>query len=354
MDGIREAIIWIRAHWEADYPTFMYELQESFLSSAPDFSNNPFISKLKKEWADRRLRDGKEEEEDYTFLKLYTSEVGYRQIFSVLNNAFRIDELEDEEVRLRAAVFLVELLTIELFNYTFPRSIGDSEEARWEHSQGFTGTVYRGMRLSPDHLQDFLDLMTKPINERYWSIPLAFISCTTSRDLAVKFANENTGDDQVEQEKRRVLFRTHVVSLDLASLKIYAKYFPTSVVTSVCAVDISALSLYPEEKEIVLRGPFFQLVNAKQETTDEGKELWILDAVVFNTNRDHPSTMELSAEDGEKARNLFARLIEIARAKECMRLAGEYDLPHDVDAYARLRDQGQKRLARLLLDFLKL
>ena len=348
MDGIREAIIWIRAHWETDYLTFMYELQESFLASAPDFSNNTFISKLKKEWADRML---KEEEEDYTFLKLYTSEAGYRQIFSVLNNAFRIDELEDEEVRLRAAVFLVELLTIELFNYTFPRSIGDAEEVRWEHSQGFTGIVYRGMRLSPDHLQDFLDLMTKPINERYWSIPLAFLSCTTSRDLAVKFANENTGD---EQEKRRVLFRTHVVSLDLASLKIYAKYFPTSVVTSVCAVDISALSLYPEEKEIVLRGPFFQLVNAKKETTEEGKELWILDAVVFNTNRDHPSTMELTAEDGETARNLFARLIEIARAKECMRLAGECGLPDDVEAYARLRDEGQKRLARLLLGFLKL
>jgi len=332
----------------------MYELQESFLASAPDFSNNPFISKLEKEWADRRHRGAKEEEEDYTFLKLYTSEVGYRQIFSVLNNAFRIDELEDEEVRLRAAVFLVELLTIELFNYTFSRSIGDSQEARLEHSQGFTGTVYRGMRLSPDHLQDFLDLMTKPINERYWSIPLAFVSCTTSRHLAVKFANENTGDDQAEQEKRRVLFRTHVVSLDLASLKIYSKYFPTSVVTSVCAVDISALSMYPEEKEIVLRGPFFQLVNAKQETTDEGKEMWILDTVVFNTNRDHPSTMELSAEDGEKARNLFARLIEIARAKECMKLAGECGLPRDVDEYARLRDSGQKRLARLLLDFHKI
>jgi hypothetical protein len=346
MDSIRAAIICIRTHWVTDYLTFMYELQESFLASAPDFSNNIVISKLKKEWADRRLGDA-EEEEDYTFLKLYTSQAGYRQIFSVLNNAFRIDELEDEEVRLRAAVFLVELLTIELFNYTFPRSVDD--RSRWDHSQGFTGTVFRGMRLSPAHLQDFQDLMSKPIKDRYWSIPLAFISCTTSRELAVKFANEAPADDQ--SEMRSVLFRTRVVSLDLASLKLYAKHFPTSVVSSVCAVDISALSLYPEEREIVLRGPFFQLVNARREMMEEGKELCVLDTVVFNTNRDHPSTMELSAEDGEKARRLFACLIEIARAKECITLAKECGALGDVEAYTRLHDEGQKQLARVLLEF---
>ena len=346
MDGIREAIIHIRTYWETDYPTFMHELQESFLASAPDFSNNAVISKLKKEWADRRPGDP-EEEEDYTFLKLYTSQAGYRQIFSVLNNAFRIDGLEDEEVRLRAAVFLVELLTIELFNYTFPRAIGD--RSRWDHSQGFTGTVFRGMRLSSEHLQDFLDLMGKPIKERYWSIPLAFVSCTTSRELAMKFANEVPADD--ESEMRSVLFQTRVVSLDLQSLKLYAKHFPTSVVTSVCAVDISALSLYPEEKEIVLRGPFFQLVNARWETMEDGKELCVLDTVVFNTNRDHPSTMELSAEDGDKARRLFACLIEVARARECITLAKECGTLGDVEAYTRLHHEGQKQLARLLVEF---
>ncbi|KAK2462200.1 hypothetical protein APHAL10511_005788 [Amanita phalloides] len=347
MDGIREAIIFIRANWKAGYPRFMYELQESFLSSAPDFSNNTILSKLTKEWADRKQNSETSADaiNDYTFLKLYTSEAGYRQIFSVLNNAFRIDALEDEALRLRAAVFLVELLTIELFNYTFTPSI--DMNVRWDRSGGFTGTAYRGLCLSAEHLQDFLDLMTKPIKERYWSIPLAFVSCTTSQELAQLFAKENAEDET----KRRVLFRTHIVSLDEESLKIYAKHFPTSVVTSICAVDISALSMYPEEREIVLRGPFFQLVNARQETTNDGNELYILDTLVFNTNRDHPSTMELSAEEGEKARSLFSCLIEIARARECMKLAKECGIPQDVDAYKSLHGDAQKRLARLLLEF---
>ncbi|KAF8631754.1 hypothetical protein AX15_002210 [Amanita polypyramis BW_CC] len=356
VDEVREAIIWIRAHWRTDYPKFMNELQESFLSSAPDFSKNTIISRLKKEWADRKIdgtnsvhnRDGDESAdtgEDYTFLKLYTSEKGYRQIFSVLNNAFRIDTLSDEEVRLRAAVFLVELLTIELFNYAFPRTVDSS--LRWDHSRGFTGTVYRGMCLSPDHLQDFLGLMDKPIKERYWSIPLAFLSHTTSQELALKFANESAAEDQTSH---RVLFKTRISSLDSDSLKLYAKHFPTSVVTPICAVDISALSMYPEEKEIVLRGPFFQLVSARREMTAEGEELHVFDSVVFNTNRDHPSTMELSAEDGEKARSLFACLIEIARAGECMKMAREYGIAHDVDAYKSLHNEAQKKLARLLDD----
>ncbi|KAF8636109.1 hypothetical protein AX17_003813 [Amanita inopinata Kibby_2008] len=347
LERIRRAIVWIRKHWKADYPSFMDELRQSFLNSAPDFASDDVISGLRKEWVDRRQPDGSQEGgkggfEDYTFLKLYTSENGYQQIFSVLNNAFRTDNLSDEEIRLRAAVFLVELLTIELYNLTFTRSVDD--KGRWDHSLGFTGIIHRGMCLSSDHLDDFLDLMMKPIKERFWSIPLAFLSCSTSRDKAMEFANPGALADST---RHRVLFRIHVVSLDPDLQKIYTTRFPSCVVTSVCAVDITALSTYPDEQEVILRGPFFQLVNTRKEWTTDGGELYVLDTLVFNTNRDHPSTMELSEEDGDMARALFACLIEIGRSKECVKLAEEYGKPDDVAAYKSLHDEAQERLSRL-------
>ena len=88
-----------------------------------------------------------------------------------------------EEVRLHMAIFLVELLTIELFNYSFPRSVGN----------------------------------------QYWSIPLAFISCMTSQELAVKFPNKTLADDQ--SEMRSVLFQIQVVSLDMGFLKFRVNIF---------------------------------------------------------------------------------------------------------------------------------
>ncbi|PFH46971.1 hypothetical protein AMATHDRAFT_50643 [Amanita thiersii Skay4041] len=342
MDRIRDAIVWIRENWETDYLLFMTELQQSFLGSAPNFSKDSSITSLRKQWADRRERDPVRQadgsEEDYTFLKLYTSEEGYKQIFSVLNNAFRADDLSDEETRLRAAVFLVELLTIELFNYTF---------ARPNCTSGFTGIIYRGMCLSSEHLENFLDMMGKPIKERYWSIPLAFMSCTMSRGLALSFAEKTASEDPTCHQ---VLFRIHVANLEQNLLNEYKKRFPSGVVTTVCAVNISALSEYPEEQEVILRGPFFQLINARMEKTAQGRELHILDVLVFNTNRDHPSTMEMEEEERDQARVLFACLIEIARSKECMRLANECGIPDDVAAYQALHDEAQKRLIRLRLE----
>lgn len=77
------------------------------------------------------------------------------------------------------------------------------------------------------------------------------------------------------------------------------------------------------------------------ETGDDGggKELCVLDMAVFNMNRDHPSAMELSAEDGEKVRHLFACLIEIVRAKECIMLAKECSVLGDVEAYMQLQER---------------
>lgn len=343
MNHIRKAITWIRTHW-GDYDTFMDELKRSFLENAAlpndegsDLRVDMLESKGPRQWADRAK--GGAIDDDFGFLKLYTSEKGYDKIFSVLNGAFRANSLVEEEVRLRAAVFLVELLTIELFNYTYLPNT--------KANMGFTGVIYRGMSLSRANLDDFINLMTKPVEERYWSIPLAFMSCTVERRMAVDFAERVTSKNP-DPTYNRVLLRVHVAGLADEKLAIYSSRFPSSVVTPICAVDISNLSDFPEEREVVLRGPFFQLVGVSEEKTDKGHPLFVLDVLVFNTNRDHPSTMEMEDEEGDKARVLFACLIEEARAEKCLELAPQIGREQDMEAYRMILQKSGVKLAEIM------
>ncbi len=345
MNDIRKAITWIRTHWD-DYDKFMMELKQSFLENSSTKNDEErerldarivwLGSKSPRRWADR-ASDG-EINGDFGFLKLYTSEAGYDRIFSVLNGAFRSDSLVEEEVRLRAAVFLVELLTMELFNYTYvPKT---------KSNMGYTGTLYRGMSLSRESLKDFVNLVTKPVEERYWSIPLAFMSCTVEKKTAVDFAERVTSKNP-DPTYNRVLLRVHVVGLREEELAIYSARFPSSVVTPICAVDISNLSEFPEEREVVLRGPFFQLVGVTEEVTVIGNPLFILDVLVFNTNRDHPSTMEMEEEEGNRARVLFACLIEGVRGEKCLELAVQIGREEDLEAYRAIVKRARTKLAEI-------
>lgn len=176
MAAVREAIVYIRTHWN-EYPKFTDDLQSYFqeaqgnmaISLLSDAMGNP------KEWADRRLVHPFLE--DYSIIRLYTTENGFAQIFKIINNAFRQDELTTHSTRLRSAVFLVELLNIELFNYLYTNQ-----------ATGFTGIVYRGLCLSSEHLEQFMSMTTMPVKERFWAIPLAMISCSMDESTAVDFA----------------------------------------------------------------------------------------------------------------------------------------------------------------------
>jgi len=64
----------------------------------------------------------------------------------------------------------------------------------------------------------------------------------------------------------------------------------------------------------------------------------------LNSNRDHPSVMEMSVEEGDEARKLFALLVGMSRARICKDLAHEYDLTLDADEFARIHDEQAHRL----------
>ena len=48
--------------------------------------------------------------------------------------------------------------------------------------------------------------------------------------------------------------------MDKTFLDLYKSYYPDSVVSSICAVNIENISKYSEGQEVLLRGAFFQVL----------------------------------------------------------------------------------------------
>jgi hypothetical protein len=270
--------------------------------------------------------------DNFDVVRLYTSKFGYDKIFFMLNSILRTDNLTEHTSQLQATVFLVELLNIDLYNYLYTNPTAN-----------FQGVVYRGVSFRTDQIQEFRDLAAKPVRERYWSVPLSMMSASMSSEVALKFARFDASHRATHLP---FLWRIHIADLDPNLLKIYCDGFPTSVVTTLCAVRIHELSLFQEE-EVLLRGPFFQVIRVEDEVVD-GHEpaIPVMDLVMLNTNRDHPSTVELGDLQDE-ARQIFTCLIGMGRAAVCKEVAESYQLVDDMVAYGEMYDEQQKNLNEL-------
>jgi hypothetical protein len=183
MDNVRHAINEIRSAWDR-YPQFMEELRQ-FMDAVPvgaigaeDLARKEALYSSTKTWADQPGGNDNE----YSAIRLYSSEIGYHQIFSVINAVLRSDHFVGDARGMRAATFIVELLNIDLFNY----------RARHAHADNFEGTVYRGMCVSAEDLELFNRVACGPIAERYISIPLSMASSSTDPGYAMSFALEQT------------------------------------------------------------------------------------------------------------------------------------------------------------------
>jgi len=334
MSLVRDAINYIRINWR-EYPSFMLELRNFLESKSLDLKGDDDSSRVLtalfsslKEWSDRRPAAASD---DYDAIRLYTSDAGYRMMFSAINVAFREDQLTKDVRALRCAVFLVELLNIDLFNYRSTNSNAD----------GFKGQVYRGMCVSADELTQFLRVSAGPVTERYLSIPLAMVSTSTDRERALTFALKEASSGP---NKYPIVWEIHVAGMDPQSLRIYRDNFPISVVSSICAVPIDRLSDYPSEREVLLRGPFFQLLRMRRENVHvDGKPLHTIEVVMLHESRDHISSVSLSEPETRRARELFRILVTMERAKLCAGRAEEYGLVDDAAAYRSILAE-QRRL----------
>ncbi|WP_131740598.1 hypothetical protein [Actinomadura roseirufa] len=281
------------------------------------------------EWADRREPG---DHDDGALIRYYTSEIGYRQIFGAINRAFRSDGLTADPAALRDAAFLIELLSIDLFNY---RDAADGAD-------DFHGTVYRGMCLPAESFERLRRVAASPVRDRYLSVPLAMVSTSLEPERAAEFASR-------EAERRPgahpVLWRIEVAGLPAELLEIYRAAFPAGVVTSLCAVPIEGLSYFSHEREVLLRGPFFQILAVDEEPVPGSLEpLSVVDALMLNSNRDHVTTVASNEGDDLRARDLFRRLVTLHRSDLCAERAAARGSAEDAAAYRAIAGENLRGL----------
>lgn len=322
MDLVRMAINEIRRSWDR-YPDFMAELRALFDDTSLDGPDPVSGSRLKALFSAQKHWDSTDDH-DYSAITLYSSEVGYHQIFKVINAAFRIANLPENSARLRSATFLVELLNIDLFHF----------RERNPDADNFTGTVYRGMSLPQAVLDRFREVMRGPVTERYLSIPLAMTSATPDRKVAMSFA---LAQAEREHDRHPFLWEIDVRNLDPRLLDLYRSRFPSSVVTSMCAVPIAGISDFPDEEEVLLRGPFFQIVGlCTEHLTELGRPVHKIEAVMLNTNRDHLTAVASNLGADKEERDLFKALILSDRFEICAYLAEQRKQTSDANQYRSL------------------
>lgn len=122
--------------------------------------------------------------------------------------------------------------------------------------------LYRGMMLDENIISNLLDIKELEVQDRKFAVPLSFMSCSKSQNVAKQFL-ENQEHRPYEERIRDfcpVLFKIHVTSLDKTFLDLYKSYYPISIVSSICAVDIENISKYSEGQKVLLRGVFFQVL----------------------------------------------------------------------------------------------
>jgi len=275
---------------------------------------------------------------NYDVVKLYTSEIGYRAIFAIVNRIFRTMAHDGFAASADAGAFLVELLNIDLFNY-------------WHVVLGradFHGTVYRGMCVSEQDLAIYRSLLAGSIQQRAIGIPLGMVSTSLNPGVPRQFMHDELNRDA---SLRPFLWRIHTFSLEQGLVAVYQQRYPTSVISSICALPICRISDYPGEEEVLLRGPFFQMLGMIDASPDfepiEGKPVTVIDVALMTANRDHHSTLALGAEDAH-ARALFNALVQKSKHAFCAAFhagrgepaqAAHYDAAHDA-ARAKLQALG--------------
>jgi hypothetical protein len=109
------------------------------------------------------------------------------------------------------------------------------------------------------------------------------------------------------------------------------------------------LSDYPDEQEVLLRGPFFQLVRLRENGARYGRQqIPVIEVLMLNNSRDHVSSVFLDDSEADSARKLFQALVQIERATLCAELAEEYRLSADAKAYKSICVQEQASVDKLL------
>lgn len=326
MNKIRETISYIRENW-VDKQGFV----DTFIEGFDDLRSETVVFEIIERISIHPRQWTKYEQKnlDFDMIRLYTSDEGYAKIFSCLNSIFRADDSTGDNNLIRLCVIIIEMLNIDLFFYC----------KLYPNVAGFSGVVYRGMVLSNDDVQSLIELLKKPIKDRYIAIPLCLMSATTDINIAKQFSSK-----EHRANNCAVILKIHVLNMRPDMLQMYTERF-NSVVSTICAVNIEGISECPEEKEVLLRGPFFQVLSCSK--SEEFNSTRVFDMVMVNSNRDHKSTSELG-QKSEQARTMFSILTAITRYKFASNFCQSHNLVNDCEEYKQAVDESTKLLTKLI------
>lgn len=312
MDEMRVAIHYVRNNWN--------EKQKLIDDAFPYLSSIGLDMQTvyNKDWCDINPK----EKNDTSLIELYTEERGYSSIFKFMNNIFRKENLEAHAYN--SAALLVELLNIELYNYI----------KRSSSVANFEGTIYRGMLIPKDVVNEFKQISKIDLLERRMGIPLGFMSASTAADVAYAFINHRKKEKIQTEDTVPLLLKVHVTNLADELLTKYHFYYPNSIVTSLCSVPISNISAHKEEHEVLLRGAFFQLLRFYKD-----KSHYVVEALMSNANRDHLTTNLLNATNAGK---LFGSIIALDKMRNCVAFA---TTSYEENQYKLAIERSEEKLA---------
>ena len=266
--------------------------------------------------------------ENYGALEVYTTNDGYKNIFGYINQVFRKHDVDETEIQ--GAVALVELLTIDLYNLRLA-NFGCSMY------YNFQGTVHRGLSVDQGVLETFHRLLKQPLQERNFSVPLAFVSTSANQQRIQEFL------DKTDQGKFRLHWKIHIHELQPRLLAQYHAKYPNSIVSTICAMPISRASEFPNEQEILLRGPLFQIVRMYKEQSGD-HTVHVVEMLMLNANRDHAT--ELADHQGlnKQQRAHFGEICSATKYQICASLAERYGLTEATE-YRNLANNLLKKLS---------
>ena len=163
---MRQSIYYIRQHWD-DYTSFIASLKKLFLGDETIvFKDKVTEDDMEKLFVRQRnwLTEEIVRDKHLTFeaIRLYTSKEGYARIYTLCNHVFRDEHCLVSREEVQTVVFLIELISIDLYNYCL----------KYPEKRDFQGTVYRGMVLPEDDFEQFKRLRDAPLKQRNIAVPL--------------------------------------------------------------------------------------------------------------------------------------------------------------------------------------
>lgn len=163
---MRKSIYYIRQHWD-EYDSFVKSLQKLFVKDeAMEFKDKTTQDDMERLFSQQRNWLTEESVKDknltYEAIRLYTSKEGYDRIYTLCNHVFRDEYCLVSVEEIRAVVFLIELINIDLYNYCLKNP----------KKRNFQGDAYRGMVLEEKDFEQFKRLRSAPITKRNIAVPL--------------------------------------------------------------------------------------------------------------------------------------------------------------------------------------